>query len=77
MDRSTDPPRLTSQDSVGLQRRIFIDDNIWKTSFFSDCEVSFIWMNLEKQNPTEILKGNFHIDNPIHAVISGCYQVIG
>lgn len=77
MDGSKDPPGLTSQDSVGPQRGILIDNNLWETALFSDCEVSFIWMNLGKQNLTKILKGNFHIDNPIHAVLSGSYHIVG
>lgn len=77
MDGSNDPPGLTSQDSVGPQRGIFIDDNLWETALFSNYEVSFVRMNLGKQNLTKILKGNFHIDNPIHAVFSGCYHRIG
>lgn len=72
MDYSKDSAGLTLQDSVGLQRRVLVDDDLWKTSLFGDCEVSFIWMNLEKQNLTKIFKGKFQLDIPISAVLSDC-----
>lgn len=77
VDGSKDPSQLTLQDSVGPQGGIFIDDNLWESALFSNYEVSFVRMNLGKQNLTKILQGNFHIDNPIHAVLSGCYHIIG
>jgi hypothetical protein len=61
---------LTSQDPVGLQRRVLVDDNLWETSFFGNCEVSFLWMDLEKQSLTKIFNGKFHLDILIHAVVT-------